>query len=286
MPYSLVKKRFHAEARKDTIQGVKNPKSYNNKKNVFTEKNILGSAKSSCDSGNEQDAKIAPIQREKSQTNFGVYMTTPRLVPIQQQVTKTSAQSDHSSGSDQSLSLMTKPGYITSKRLEGSYKRVQSLYDSEKAKADRESAFLEKYTTRRAEIARERIKQQHKRDWKRLKDRERIHEELLLLRIEFEMCKADRVRTQYVTSKLLEHEKNDRDTFEQKISGEINTQKPKLRKKIPKLSLDEEKIKESGKLNHCQYMFNINYPSCYTRITPPIFLTDADDKRGKMRIVS
>ncbi|KAK3094804.1 hypothetical protein FSP39_006421 [Pinctada imbricata] len=137
------------------------------------------------------------------------------------------------------------------------YKDISNIYNHSMAREKREKEFLHKYADRRANMMKDLALQRHKEDCKRIEKKIKVYEEVKKVRMDFAQEKHLRSKAQFVSSKLLEHEKpRGRHPPVYAVPDIISadTRRPPMRRpRRPDLAVDKDKLKEIGRNTHVIY---------------------------------
>lgn len=170
-------------------------------------------------------------------------------------------------------------------RQEAYYNETLKTYDVTRGQEKRQSEFMHKYVTYRSRLAREKLNQERDADKRRIEKENQILKELKKKRTEFQREKDWRVRTQYVTTKVLEHERIDRESYglPLNVQADFYLKKRRPKKLVPiKQVLNNETSRYqniSEKL--VKNMYGKSYPTIEPGIKPPAFGWKNKRKNGK-----
>ncbi|XP_061194891.1 serine/arginine repetitive matrix protein 2-like isoform X1 [Saccostrea echinata] len=149
--------------------------------------------------------------------------------------------------------------YILTKRQVPVYKNMQSVYNNKlkRDKETREKRFFQKLQECQSLKARMQISDLVDRQRKREITKQRQQEQLKELRQRFEDAAWVRFNTQYVTSRILEHEKMNRYAYglPEEVDGAPEFES-KLKRKPPKIKVDFGKLDKANKKKYSS-MFSI-----------------------------
>lgn len=149
--------------------------------------------------------------------------------------------------------------YILTRRQVPVYKNMQSAYNSKlvKDKQSREKRFFQKLQECQALKAKMQISELVERQQKREITKQRQQGQLKELRQRFEDAAWVRFNTQYVTSRILEHEKMNRYAYglPEEVDGAPEFES-KLKRKPPKIKVDFGKLEKVNKKKYGS-MFSI-----------------------------
>ncbi|XP_061194893.1 serine/arginine repetitive matrix protein 2-like isoform X3 [Saccostrea echinata] len=188
--------------------------------------------------------------------------------------------------------------YILTKRQVPVYKNMQSVYNNKlkRDKETREKRFFQKLQECQSLKARMQISDLVDRQRKREITKQRQQEQLKELRQRFEDAAWVRFNTQYVTSRILEHEKMNRYAYglPEEVDGAPEFES-KLKRKPPKIKVDFGKLDKANKKKYSS-MFSIYKGPEWDPIskTPPMegidtvdidYETDGGHKKVKTRRV-
>lgn len=149
--------------------------------------------------------------------------------------------------------------YILTRRQVPVYKNMQSAYNTKlvKDKQSREKRFFQKLQECQALKAKMQISELVERQQKREITKQRQQGQLKELRQRFEDAAWVRFNTQYVTSRILEHEKMNRYAYglPEEVDGAPEFES-KLKRKPPKIKVDFGKLEKTNKKKYGS-MFSI-----------------------------
>ena len=147
------------------------------------------------------------------------------------------------------------------------YRKLVNVYVTERTKSKRVDNFCDNYTKLRMKVIRENLASSYEQNIKRDKKNERVIEELRKTRARFEESKIKRLNKQYVTTKVLEHEKEGRFSFGLPLLlPEKSTVSKDLMQRVPeRLEAKEGKLRKIAEQNYGQLFYSFNFPNTFDK---------------------
>ncbi|XP_060063616.1 uncharacterized protein LOC132544066 [Ylistrum balloti] len=163
--------------------------------------------------------------------------------------------------------------YVLNRREAQIYQGIKQVYDKPTAKKARQREFMKKLEQFQVEMAKHQMNELQQKETKKYMDKMRQANQLKELRQRFEDEAWHRFHTQYVTSRVLEHEKMNR--FQYGLPEEPDGEpeyavKLKRKKKNPKVIIDGKQLSKINKKRFSD-MFDVN--------TGPQWSTNSKDPR-------
>ncbi|XP_061184911.1 uncharacterized protein LOC133192921 [Saccostrea echinata] len=162
-------------------------------------------------------------------------------------------------------------------RQETYYNQMKRVYDVDNIRKKRQNEFSHMYVSFRTSYAQEKLKQQREAERIRIDNENKILKELKRKRTEFQREKEWRVRSQYVTWKLLEHERMDRELYGLPLNVQadfyLKTRKPRKIKPMKDVVRKETPFYQKASERHIKRMFGttVTYPTIDPKLKPPAF---------------
>lgn len=150
--------------------------------------------------------------------------------------------------------------YVLNRREAQIYQGIKQVYDKPTAKKARQREFMKKLEQFQVEMAKHQISEMQRKEAKKNQDKARQANQLKELRQRFEDEAWHRFQTQYVTSRVLEHEKMNR--FQYGLPEEPDGEpefavKLKRKKKNPQAIIDAKQLSKINKKRYSE-MFDVN----------------------------
>jgi hypothetical protein len=169
-------------------------------------------------------------------------------------------------------------------RQEAYYNEARNVYDVDKGRKMRQNEFLHRYTSFRSNFDHERLREQRLAEKSRIDRENRILKDLRRKRTEFQRDKEWRIRSQYVTWRLLEHEKWDRESYglPREVQADFYLKKRKPTKATPVkhvVRCETPRYKTASE-RHIREMFQTTYPTIDPKLKPPAFGRKNNIERG------
>ncbi|XP_062587389.1 uncharacterized protein LOC134249041 [Saccostrea cucullata] len=165
----------------------------------------------------------------------------------------------------------------TGGRQETYYNQMKKVYDVDNIRKRRQNEFSQTYVSFRTSYTQEKLKQQREIERNRIDNENKILKDLKRKRTEFQREKEWRVRSQYVTWKLLEHERMDRELYGLPLNVQadfyLKTRKPRKSKPMKDIVRNETPSYRRASEGHIKRMFgsNVTYPTIDPKLKPPAF---------------
>lgn len=169
-------------------------------------------------------------------------------------------------------------------RQKNHFIETQKVYDVDREHKMRQRELVSKYSTSRSRYIQEQLREQREAARQRVKKENQILSQLKKMRREFQLEKEWRVRCQYVTTRVLEHERMDRELYGLPLNVQADffpkKRKPKrlvtINKNIPK----ETSRYQNKSVQTVPNFYGINYPTIEPRLKPPSFSWKNKRKMG------
>lgn len=171
-------------------------------------------------------------------------------------------------------------------RQKNHFIETQKVYDVDREHKMRQRELVSKYSTSRSRYIQEQLREQREAARQRVKKENQILSQLKKMRREFQLEKEWRVRCQYVTTRVLEHERMDRELYGLPLNVQADffpkKRKPKrlvtINKNIPK----ETSRYQNKSVQTVPNLYGINYPTIEPRLKPPSFSWKNKRKMGNL----
>lgn len=162
---------------------------------------------------------------------------------------------------------------------------AQKVYDVDRVQKVRQRE-LSKYSTSRSRYIQEQRREQREAEKERIEKENQILSQLKKMRREFQREKEWRVRCQYVTTRVLEHERMDRELYGLPLNVQADFF-PKKRKPRRLVTINQSIPKETPRYQNKSVqtvpnIYGINYPTFEPRFKPPAFSWKNKRKTGKL----
>lgn len=163
---------------------------------------------------------------------------------------------------------------------------AQKVYDVDRVQKMRQRELVSKYSTSRTRYTQEQLREQREAERQRVEKENQILSQLKQMRREFQREKEWRVRCQYVTTRVLEHERMDRELYGLPLNVQADFF-PKKRKPKRIVTINQHIPKETSRYQNKSVqtvpnIYGINYPTVEPWFKPPAFSWKNKRKTGKL----
>lgn len=163
---------------------------------------------------------------------------------------------------------------------------AQKVYDVDRVQKMRQRELVSKYSTSRTRYTKEQLREQREAERQRVEKENQILSQLKKMRREFQREKEWRVRCQYVTTRVLEHERMDRELYGLPLNVQADFF-PKKRKAKRIVTINQHIPKETSRYQNKSVqtvpnIYGINYPTVEPWFKPPAFSWKNKRKTGKL----